>query len=116
MNLYPYIAGHFMIVPSAHVSSLEELDAEVWRHIASLAQKGVGLLKNCLKAPGVNMGMNLGRAGGAGIEEHIHLHLLPRWIGDTNFITTIGEARVFGYDFEEIYLRLLNEANGCFND
>jgi diadenosine tetraphosphate (Ap4A) HIT family hydrolase len=116
MNLYPYTPGHFMIIPHSHASSPEELDDEVWRHIASLARKGIALLKDRMKASGVNMGMNLGRAGGAGIAEHMHLHLLPRWIGDTNFITTVSEARVFGNDFDEIYERLLSAAGGYFND
>ncbi len=106
MNKYPYTPGHFMIIPHHHTDSLEELDSEVWLHMSALAQKGVRLLKEGFGAHGVNLGMNLGSAGGAGIAEHIHLHLVPRWRGDTNFITSIGETRVYSSDFEKIYRRL----------
>lgn len=106
MNRYPYSPGHFMIIPHFHTNNLEDLDPLIWSHISLLAQKGVVMLKNELNAKGVNLGMNLGGVGGAGIEEHIHLHLVPRWYGDTNFITTIGETRVYSVDFEEIYKRL----------
>ncbi len=106
MNKYPYTPGHFMIIPHHHTDALEELDSEVWLHISALAQKGVRLLKEGFGAHGVNLGMNLGSAGGAGIAEHIHLHLVPRWRGDTNFITSIGETRVYSSDFEKIYRRL----------
>lgn len=106
MNKYPYTPGHFMIIPHCHTDRLEELDAGVWLHIASLAQKGVRLLKEGLNAEGVNIGMNLGAAAGAGIAEHIHLHLVPRWQRDTNFITSIGHTRVYSTDFERIYAKI----------
>lgn len=114
MNRYPYSPGHFMIIPHFHTDSLEELDQNVWIHICSLAQKGVAMLKNELNAKGVNIGMNLGAVGGAGIAEHIHLHLVPRWMGDTNFITTIGETRVYSVDFDEIYKKLLKVSKQYF--
>ncbi|MDD2567791.1 MAG: HIT domain-containing protein, partial [Thiovulaceae bacterium] len=75
-------------------------------HMSVLAQKGVRLLKEGFGASGVNLGMNLGSAGGAGIAEHIHLHLVPRWERDTNFITAIGQTRVYSTDFEKIYNRI----------
>jgi len=103
MNKYPYTPGHFMIIPHMHTDALEELDEEIWLHMSALAQKGVRMLKEGFGAHGVNLGMNLGSAAGAGIAEHIHLHLVPRWRGDTNFITTIGETRVYSSDFEKIY-------------
>jgi diadenosine tetraphosphate (Ap4A) HIT family hydrolase len=78
------------------------------------AQKGVKMLKETLNAHGVNIGMNLGKAGGAGIAEHIHLHLVPRWEGDTNFITTIGDTRVYSSEIEEIYKKLKNVAADYF--
>lgn len=107
MNRYPYTPGHFMVVPRAHVQSLEELDEVIWLHVSKLVKIGVKLLKETLGATGVNIGMNLGKTAGAGIAEHIHYHLVPRWERDTNFITTIGESRVYGVDFESIYQQLL---------
>jgi len=106
MNKYPYTPGHFMIIPHQHTDSLEDLPTDVWLHITALAQKCVKLLKNGFGAHGVNLGMNLGKAGGAGIAEHIHLHLVPRWLGDTNFITTVGNCRVHSSDFEKIYFKI----------
>ncbi len=106
MNKYPYTPGHFMIIPHQHTDSLEELPTDVWLHISLLAQKCVKLLKDGFKAHGVNIGMNLGKAGGAGISEHIHLHLVPRWSGDTNFMTTVANSRVHSSDFEKIYTNI----------
>lgn len=107
MNRYPYTPGHFMIIPHHHTDALEELDSEVWLHMSMLAQKGVRLLKEGFGAQGVNIGMNLGKSGGAGIAEHIHLHLVPRWERDTNFITAIGNTRVYSTDFENIYQKIV---------
>ena len=107
MNKYPYTPGHFMIIPHFHTGTLDALPQETWLHMCLLAQKGVRLLQEGYGAHGVNIGMNLGEAGGAGISEHIHLHLVPRWKKDTNFITTIGETRVYSTDFDEIYKKLL---------
>ncbi len=106
MNRYPYTPGHFMIIPHHHTDKLEELDSATWLHISALAQKGVRLLKEGFGAHGVNIGMNLGATAGAGIAEHIHLHLVPRWQRDTNFITSIGETRVYSTDFEKIYHKI----------
>lgn len=109
MNKYPYTPGHFMIIPNHHTDKLEELDSETWLHMSSLAQKGVKLLKEVLNAKGVNIGMNLGSAGGAGIAEHIHMHLVPRWERDTNFITAIADTRVYSTDFEKIYKKIKSQ-------
>jgi ATP adenylyltransferase len=114
MNRYPYTPGHFMIIPHHHTDALEVLDPQVWLHMSALAQRGVRLLKESFGAHGVNIGMNLGKAGGAGIAEHIHLHLVPRWDRDTNFITSIGENRVYSTDFEKIYCRLKEVAEEYF--
>ena len=114
MNRYPYTPGHFMIIPHCHTDALESLDPPVWLHISALAQRGVRMLKESFGAHGVNIGMNLGKAGGAGIAEHIHLHLVPRWERDTNFITAIGENRVYSTDFEKIYRRLKESAETYF--
>jgi ATP adenylyltransferase len=103
MNKYPYTPGHFMIIPHLHTDKLETLPSETWLHISDLAQKSVRLLKEGFGAHGVNIGMNLGESGGAGIAEHIHLHIVPRWQRDTNFITSIANTRVYSTDFQKIY-------------
>ena len=77
MNKYPYAPAHFMIIPTLHTDKLEELDPQIWARMSKFAQAGVSLLKNVVNAQGVNIGMNLGQVGGAGIAEHIHLHLVP---------------------------------------
>lgn len=105
MNKFPYTPGHFLIIPHTHKSSPEALDIEIWLQMQRIAQKGVALLKE-FGAQGVNLGMNIERAGGAGIPEHLHLHLIPRFIGDTNFFTTIGDSRAYGVDFDEIFQRI----------
>ena len=106
MNRYPYTPGHFMIIPHVHTDKLEELPSETWLHMSALAQKCVRLLKEGFGAKGVNIGMNLGGAAGAGIAEHIHMHLVPRWERDTNFITAIADTRVYSTDFEKIYKKI----------
>ena len=106
MNKYPYTPGHFMIIPNLHTDKLEELPSETWLHMSALAQHGVKLLKEGLNARGVNIGMNLGAAAGAGIAEHIHMHLVPRWERDTNFMTSVAETRVYSTDFEKIYQKI----------
>jgi len=106
MNKYPYTPGHFMIIPHFHTDKLEELDAQTWLHMAKLSQECVRLLKEGFGAHGVNIGMNLGKAAGAGIAEHIHMHLVPRFERDTNFITTVAQTRVYSTDFERIYKKL----------
>ncbi|MBU0632806.1 HIT domain-containing protein [bacterium] len=106
MNKYPYTPGHFMIIPHLHTDKLEELPSETWLHMSDLAQKSVRLLKEGFNAHGVNIGMNLGESGGAGIAEHVHMHIVPRWQKDTNFITSIAHTRVYSTDFEKIYNRI----------
>jgi len=106
MNRYPYTPGHSMIIPHKHTDKLEELDSKVWLHMSELAQKSVRLLKEGMNAQGVNIGMNLGIAGGAGIAEHIHMHIVPRWQRDTNFITSIAHTRVYSTDFEKIFQKI----------
>jgi len=106
MNKYPYTPGHFMIIPSLHTDALENLDEKVWIEMSKYAKKGVKILKEDFGAKGVNLGMNLGSAAGAGIAEHIHLHLVPRWERDTNFITSIADTRIYSTDFERIYRKL----------
>jgi ATP adenylyltransferase len=94
LNLYPYTAGHVMIVPYEHVDNLESASAEGLQEMMLLARDTQRHLRAIYRAPGFNLGMNIGESAGAGIRSHIHLHVLPRWTGDTNFMTTLAETRV----------------------
>ena len=94
LNAYPYTSGHLMVMPRRHVGELEELTggeaAELWSAVTA----GVAALKQAYRPEGINVGVNLGRAAGAGIPGHLHVHVLPRWAGDSNFMTSVAEARV----------------------
>jgi diadenosine tetraphosphate (Ap4A) HIT family hydrolase len=114
MNKYPYTPGHFMVIPNQHADAIEILSSEVWLEMSELVQKSVKLLKEEFGAHGVNLGMNLGECGGAGIAEHVHYHIVPRWQKDTNFITAIANTRVYSTDFEKIYKKLKNIINDKF--
>jgi ATP adenylyltransferase len=105
-NAYPYNPGHLMVVPYAHEADLETLAPEVAAEVWELGRRSVGVLREQLRAQGVNLGMNLGTAGGAGIADHLHLHAVPRWGGDTNFISVVGAARVLPQALDEVYERL----------
>jgi ATP adenylyltransferase len=94
LNLYPYTTGHSMIVPYTHVADLAGCDAETLAEMMTLARRLQMALGSLYHPQGFNVGMNLGRAAGAGVADHVHLHVLPRWTGDTNFMTTIGETRL----------------------
>ncbi len=94
LNKYPYTAGHLMVVPNRHVGSLAELELAEHDALFRLVRASVTCLEQATGAEGVNLGMNLGRAAGAGIHEHLHVHLVPRWVGDANFMPVIGDVRV----------------------
>jgi ATP adenylyltransferase len=106
LNLYPYISGHLMIVPYLHTSDFDSAAKEITDEMMDLAKRSQTALREVYKPDGFNMGMNLGAAAGAGIADHIHIHLLPRWSGDTNFMTTVGETRVLPEDLETTYSKL----------
>ena len=106
LNLFPYTTGHTMIAPYAHLADLGELDAETLREMMELAQKLQAALKAAYNPEGFNLGMNLGKCAGAGVADHLHLHFLPRWGGDTNFMTVIGETRVQPEDLLATYDKL----------
>ena len=98
MNLYPYNAGHIMIAPRRHVGSLAEAQPPELAEMATLARRMESVLAAVYTPDGINLGMNLGKAAGAGVADHIHLHMVPRWAGDTNFMTTLGGTRVIPED------------------
>jgi ATP adenylyltransferase len=106
MNLYPYNPGHLMVVPFRHLNKLEDLNAEERNEHYALLSRTVGILRQVSKADNFNIGMNLGRTAGAGIDDHIHTHIVPRWNGDNNFMPVIAETRVISESIKDIYHRL----------
>ena len=107
LNRYPYTSGHVMIVPYAHVADLHLCGPETLSEMMRMAQRVEKVLLENYKPDGMNLGMNLGRAAGAGVIGHLHLHALPRWMGDSNFMTVAGETRVLAEDLAITYDRLL---------
>jgi ATP adenylyltransferase len=103
LNAYPYNPGHLMVCPYEHVAELEDLDGPCADELWELARAAVPILKERVRCQGVNIGLNLGSAAGAGIAEHVHLHVVPRWTGDTNFISVVGATRVLPRALEEMY-------------
>jgi ATP adenylyltransferase len=106
LNIYPYSTGHVLIVPYQHLDSLASLPAEAAHELIHLAQRAESALREAYKPDGINMGLNLGEAAGAGIAEHIHLHALPRWSGDTNFMTVTAETRVLPESLDVSWAKL----------
>jgi ATP adenylyltransferase len=106
LNRYPYTSGHVMIVPYSHVSELSLCDAQTTSEMMELAKRTETALLATYKPDGMNLGMNLGKAAGAGVLGHLHLHMLPRWLGDTNFMTVVSETRVHPEDLAVTYKRL----------
>ncbi len=106
LNRYPYTSGHVMIVPYAHVADLSACDPEALGEMMRLAQRVESAYRSNYQPDGMNLGMNLGRAAGAGVAGHVHLHVLPRWFGDSNFMTVAGETRVHPEDLKTTYQRL----------
>lgn len=106
LNAYPYTNGHLMVAPYRHTSSLDELDDAELLEIQQLVRRATAWVTHCYHPDGFNIGLNMGSAAGAGIPRHLHWHIVPRWQGDTNFMTTIGEVRVLPQDLWESYDRL----------
>lgn len=106
MNRFPYSNGHVMVVPVRHTGSLETLSKDEIGCMMALVQKMVVVLKKAFNADGVNVGINIGRAAGAGLEEHVHIHVVPRWFGDTNFMAVSGETRVISEHLQASYNKL----------
>jgi ATP adenylyltransferase len=106
LNIYPYTSGHLMIVPFEHTADFAALSKETSDELMDLAKRAQALLDETYHPHGFNLGMNLGGAAGAGVSDHLHLHVLPRWSGDANFMTTVGETRVIPEDLRATYEKL----------
>ncbi len=106
MNLYPYNNGHLMVVPYRHVASLTALEPDAAAEVVELARLSQAVVQRAMHPQGFNLGMNQGRAAGAGIDDHLHLHLVPRWVGDTNFMPAVGNTRVMPQHLDETYALL----------
>lgn len=106
LNRFPYTSGHLMVVPFAHKATLEDLPDETLTEMIRLARDGERTMRAVYRPEGLNLGMNIGKSAGAGIAGHLHLHILPRWTGDTNFMTVVSETRVLPEDLQVTWERL----------
>jgi ATP adenylyltransferase len=106
LNRYPYTSGHLMIVPYSHQPSLDGLDAATRAEIMEVTTQAVDALRSEYRPQGFNLGINLGEVSGAGVADHVHLHIVPRWSGDTNFMSTVGSTRVLPEALEVTYWRI----------
>jgi ATP adenylyltransferase len=106
LNAYPYTSGHVMVVPYQHVDQLQLLPPEAAQEMMELTRRLEGILRDLYHPEGLNLGMNLGKAAGAGIAGHIHMHVLPRWTADANFISVIGETRILPEELATTYKRI----------
>ncbi|MCX7875526.1 MAG: HIT domain-containing protein [Melioribacteraceae bacterium] len=111
MNLYPYNSGHIMVIPYNHVSSLKQLSKNELNEMMEIVSLSMDALELTMKPQGYNFGANLGKAAGAGIDEHIHFHIVPRWNGDTNFMPVLGEVKIISQDLLITKKNLINSFN-----
>lgn len=106
LNRFPYNNGHLMIAPYAHVATLEDLETETAAELMSLTQLSMSVLREAYQPEGFNVGANIGSAAGAGVADHVHIHVVPRWTGDTNYMTTVAKTRVIPEWMDQMYRRL----------
>jgi len=107
INRYPYVNGHLMIIPARHIGRIEDLDQAERNEIFALLDTSIKVLKEAMNPDGFNIGMNIGKTAGAGVEEHIHVHVIPRWEGDTNFMSVVNNVRVIPEDVQTTANRLI---------
>lgn len=103
LNLYPYNNGHLMVVPYVHVASIEELPADTLAEMMALSQRALSVLRATMRPTGFNIGINQGTPAGAGVADHVHLHVVPRWVGDTNFMSVLADTHVMPQSLESCY-------------
>ncbi len=109
LNRFPYTSGHLMVIPFSHEPNLENLDTETRAEMMELASRCTTILRKVYRTESFNMGINIGEAAGAGVLGHVHIHIVPRWAGDTNFMSTTGETRVLPESLEDTYQRVHEE-------
>lgn len=107
LNIYPYISGHMMVLPYEHIAELDQAPKEVTDELMDLTKKFQGIIRKAYEPHGINMGMNLGKAAGAGVTEHFHMHILPRWVGDANFMTAVSETRTIPETLKTTYEKIV---------
>src|ERR1051325_11035442 len=112
LNRYPYTSGHVMVVPYRHVATLEDLPDDALVELVRVCRDTERHLRSVYRPEGLNLGLNIGKAAGAGIAGHLHVHVLPRWIGDSNFMTTVGETRVVPEELDVTWQRLRSAFQG----
>ena len=112
LNTFPYTSGHVMVVPYAHLDELQKLPADAAQEMMGLSQKMEGVLRELYRPDGLNLGMNIGKAAGAGVAGHIHMHILPRWVADSNFISVVGETRILPETLEVTWRRMREAFRG----
>lgn len=106
LNTFPYNNGHLMVAPYRHIGEMEKLKVEEMKELMELCIKAIGILKKALKPDGFNLGINLGKVSGAGLVNHLHIHIVPRWLGDTNFMPVLGETKIISQYLKETYKKL----------
>ncbi len=106
MNKFPYINGHLLVAPVRHIATLDQLNKSEMGDLLATVEQSVSILKTVMKPDGFNVGLNLGKVAGAGVEEHLHFHIVPRWFGDTNALTVFGEVRVIPEHIKATYKNL----------
>jgi ATP adenylyltransferase len=111
LNLYPYNSGHLLIIPYDHVSSYDTLANGAFEEMFELVRKWMSVQQKALNPQGFNFGSNIGRIGGAGIDQHVHMHIVPRWSGDMNFMPVIGETKIISEDLHSTMMKLRQAYN-----
>ena len=112
MNRYPYTSGHLMVAPGRHVATLEDMKPRELAEMMQMTQQAIRALKKIARPHGFNIGVNIGEAAGAGLKDHLHLHIVPRWTGDTNFVTVMADVRILPQALQELWKELRKVMNG----
>lgn len=114
LNKYPYTSGHLMLAPMRHIGDPCQANPDELREMMELSSAAIGIIRQVYKPHGFNLGMNIGRIAGAGVEHHFHMHVVPRWSGDTSFFSILGDARVLPETLEDAYDKLVVHFKNCF--